>query len=97
MSNSRAELLKTVLPIVIGLVLTVTQGFVVYYTKNVDNRLSSMDSKLDRTWEMTLVTTTEVATLKERLAGTSQELEALKASTQKTREELVALKSSLEY
>lgn len=96
MSNNRSELLKTFAPLFLGLVLTVTQGFVVYYTKNVDQRLSSMDAKLDRTWEMTLVTTTEVATLKERLAGTSQEMEALKLSHQKTREELAALKSVFE-
>ena len=35
--------------------LSVT-GFTVYFTKNVENRISALDSKLERTWEITLVT-----------------------------------------
>lgn len=79
----------------LALTLTVLQGFVVYYTKNVDQRLSSMAQKLDRTWEMTLITTTEVSILKSRLDSTHQELQSLKESSRQTREQLAALEGSL--
>lgn len=79
----------------LALILTVLQGLVVYYTKNVEQRLGSMEHKLDRTWEMTLVTTTEVTVLKARLDGTHQELQSLKESSRQTREQLAALEGSL--
>ena len=96
-NNQRGEALKSLLPAVVGVILAIMQGFVVYYTKNVDQRLSSMDAKLDRTWEMTLKTTTEVATLKERIAGQTVEIETLKATASQTREELAVLKGQLSY
>jgi hypothetical protein len=96
-NNTRSEAFKVLFPAVVGVILAIMQGFVVYYTKNVDQRLSSMDAKLDRTWEMTLKTTTEVATLKERIAGQTVEIENLKAVSAQTREQLAALKGQFEY
>lgn len=55
---------KIFTPVFMGMVFAILQAFTVYYTKNVETSISKLDTKLDQTWEMTLVTKTELASLK---------------------------------
>ena len=64
MQKQTESSLKTFTPVLMGMVFAILQAFTVYYTKNVETSISKLDTKLDQTWEMTLVTKTELASLK---------------------------------
>ncbi|MAE21821.1 MAG: hypothetical protein CMK92_05260 [Pseudomonas sp.] len=81
--------IKTFGPLVLGFLFAVLQGFTVYYTKNVDNRIADLATKQERTWEITLVTKTELATLRAQQAILAGDMKDLEAQLQETREALL--------
>lgn len=78
--------LRLISPTLLGIIFAILQGFTVYFTRNVETRITSLDAKLDRTWEITLVTKTELATLQTSLKATNAELNKLRQEQQDTRE-----------
>lgn len=86
MNNKQDSPLRLISPTLLGIIFAILQGFTVYFTRNVETRISSLDAKLDRTWEITLVTKTELATLQTALQSTNAELTKLKQEQQDTRE-----------
>ena len=86
MNNKPDSPLRLISPTLLGIIFAVLQGFTVYFTRNVETRISSLDAKLDRTWEITLVTKTELATLQTSLQATNAELDKLRQEQQETRE-----------
>lgn len=77
---------REISPTLLGIVFAVLQGFTVYFTKNVENRISALDSKLERTWEITLVTKTELVTLQAEIKAIKAEVNKLRLEQQNNRE-----------
>ena len=64
MSKQTEGNFRTFGPTMLGIIFAVLQGFTVYFTKNVEASISKLDAKLDHTWEIALVTKTELSSLK---------------------------------
>ncbi len=95
MMDTNENSLKAFFPPLLGVCFAALQGMTVYFTNSVDKNMESLDRKLEQTWEMTLITKTEVATLKEKINNQQSDLIDLREQNRKSFETVSALQGKL--